>query len=390
MTFSNRSPGIALRHATVIDGERILADQAVKILGERIEAIIPDQEYSDDREIFDVRHAFVAPGFIDLQLNGAGGVLFNDAINAETLAVLHRTNLALRHATGFLPTLITTSESNMERALEVVERSRNEGVRGVLGVHLEGPYINPERKGIHDETAIRRPSSDLVTSLIAYAKKLPILLTLAPECNNLQVLRLLLDGGVIVSVGHSNGTYEEAVAGFAAGIRVATHLFNAMSPWTGRDPGVVGAILDRPEVAAGIIVDGIHVHYASIRLAKRLKGEQLFLVTDAVTPTGTAMSSFEFGGQTIYVEKGRCVNRDGTLGGSLLTMNEAVANSVRYAGIPLLEAVRMATLYPARIIGLEGELGRIAPGYTANLAIFDENFAMRGVVDHGTWLPLPA
>jgi N-acetylglucosamine-6-phosphate deacetylase len=388
MTLSNRSPGIALRHATVIDGERVLADQAVMILGDRIEGIVPDQDYSDDREIFDVGHAFVAPGFIDLQLNGTGGVLFNDAISAETLAVMHRTNLR-SGTTGFLPTLITTSEANMESALEVVERCRNEGAGGVLGVHLEGPYINPDRKGIHDQTAIRKPSSDLVNSLIAYAKKFPILLTLAPECNDLEVVRLLLDGGVIVSAGHSNGTYEEAVAGFDAGIRVATHLFNAMSPWTGRDPGVVGAILDRPEVAAGIIVDGIHVHYASIRLTKRLKGEGLFLVTDAVTPTGTSMSSFEFGGQTVYVEKGRCVNREGKLGGTLLTMNEAVANSVRYAGIPLLEAVRMATLYPARVIGREGELGRIAPGYIANLAVFDQSFAMRGVVDHGTWLPLP-
>jgi N-acetylglucosamine-6-phosphate deacetylase len=389
MTLSNRSSAIALRHATVIDGERILADQAVTVLGDRIEAIIPDQEYSDDRKIFDVGHAFVAPGFIDLQLNGAGGVLFNDAISADTLAVMHRTNLR-SGTTGFLPTLITTSEANMERALEVVERCRNEGAGGVLGVHLEGPYINPDRKGIHDQTAIRKPSSDLVNSLIAYAKKFPILLTLAPECNDLEVVRLLLDGGVIVSAGHSNGTYEEAVAGFDAGIRVATHLFNAMSPWTGRDPGVVGAILDRPRVAAGIVVDGIHVHYASIRLAKGLKGEGLFLVTDAVTPTGTSMSSFEFGGQTIYVKNGRCVNRDGTLGGALLTMHEAVANSVRHAGIPLLEAVRMATLYPARVVGRESELGRIAPGYLANFAIFDQNFAMRGVVDRGTWLPLPA
>jgi N-acetylglucosamine-6-phosphate deacetylase len=389
MTLSNRSSAIALRHATVIDGERILADQAVTVLGDRIEAIIPDQECSDDREIFDVGHAFVAPGFIDLQLNGAGGVLFNDAISADTLAVMHRTNLR-SGTTGFLPTLITTSEANMESALEVVERCRNEGAGGVLGVHLEGPYINPDRKGIHDQTAIRKPSSDLVNSLIAYAKKFPILLTLAPECNDLEVVRLLLDGGVIVSAGHSNGTYEEAVAGFDAGIRVATHLFNAMSPWTGRDPGVVGAILDRPRVAAGIVVDGIHVHYASIRLAKGLKGEGLFLVTDAVTPTGTSMSSFEFGGQTIYVKNGRCVNRDGTLGGALLTMHEAVANSVRHAGIPLLEAVRMATLYPARVVGRESELGRIAPGYLANFAIFDQNFAMRGVVDRGTWLPLPA
>jgi N-acetylglucosamine-6-phosphate deacetylase len=389
MTLLNRLSRIALRHATVVDGECILADQAVMIRGDRIEGIIPDQEYSDDREDFDLRHAYVAPGFIDLQLNGTGGVLFNDAINAETLAVMQRTNLR-SGTTGFLPTLITTSESNMERALEVVERYRSQGTGGVLGVHLEGPYINPNRKGIHDATAIRRPSSELVNSLIAHAKKFPILLTLAPECNDLQVVRLLSDGGVIVSAGHSNGTYEETVSGFNAGIRVATHLFNAMSPWTGRDPGVVGAILDRPEVAAGIVVDGIHVHYASIRLAKRLKGEGLFLVTDAVTPTGTSMSSFEFGGQTVYVENGRCLNREGTLGGALLTMIEAVANSVRHAGIPLLEAVRMATLYPARIIGREGELGRIASGYLANLAVFDQNFAMRGVVDHGTWLPLPA
>jgi N-acetylglucosamine-6-phosphate deacetylase len=386
MTLSHRSSGIALRHATVIDGERILANQAVMILGDRIEEIIPDQEYSDDRENFDLGHAFVAPGFIDLQLNGAGGVLFNDAINAETLAVMQRTNLR-SGTTGFLPTLITTSESNMERALEVVERYRSQGAGGVLGLHLEGPYINPNRKGIHDGTAIRRPSSDLVNSLIVHAKRFPVLLTLAPECNDLEVVRLLSDSGVIVSAGHSDGTYEETVSGFAAGIRVATHLFNAMSPWTGRDPGVVGAILDRPEVAAGIIVDGIHVHYASIRLAKRLKGEGLFLVTDAVTPTGTSMSSFEFGGQTVYVEKGRCVNRNGTLGGTLLTMNQAIANLVRHAGIPLLEAVRMATLYPARVIGREGELGRIASGYLANLAVFDQNFAMRAVVDHGTWLP---
>jgi N-acetylglucosamine-6-phosphate deacetylase len=389
MTSLNQSSGVALRHATVIDGDRILPDQAVLIFGDRIEAIIPDQEFSRDREIVDVHHAFVSPGFIDLQLNGAGGVLFNDSISAETLAVMQRTNL-LSGTTGFLPTLITTSEANMQRALEVVELYRNQGAGGVLGIHLEGPYINPERKGIHDGTAIRKPSSDLVNSLIACAQKFPVLLTLAPECNDLKVVRTLLDGGVIVSAGHSNGTYEEAVAGFAAGIRVATHLFNAMSPWTGRDPGVVGAILDRPEVAAGIVVDGIHVHYASIRLAKRLKGEGLFLVTDAVTPTGTSMNSFEFGGQTIYVENGRCVSRDGTLGGALLTMNEAVANSVRHAGIPLLEAVRMATLYPARIIGREGELGRIASGYIANLAIFDQSFAMRGVVDCGRWLPLRA
>jgi N-acetylglucosamine-6-phosphate deacetylase len=387
MTAYNQSSRFALRRATLIDGDRVLPNRAVLIQGDKIEAVIPDQEFSGDREIVDIDHAFVAPGFVDLQLNGCGGVLFNDAIAAETLQVMHRTNLR-SGTTGFLPTLITTSEENMRRALETIECHHKYARGGVLGIHLEGPYINPERKGIHDANAIRKPSPDMVERLIVYAKRFPIMLTIAPECNDLRTIQSLLEAGVIVSCGHSNARYEEAVAGFAAGIRVATHLFNAMSPWTGRDPGMVGGILDHHGVAAGIIVDGIHVHFASVKLAKRIKEEDLFLVTDAVTPTGASMTKFEFGGQAIYVKNGRCVNQNGTFGGALLTMIEAVANSVRHAGIPLLEAVRMASLYPARVLRRDNELGRIAPGYCASLAVFDQNFTMRGVVDHGAWLPL--
>jgi N-acetylglucosamine-6-phosphate deacetylase len=356
----------------------------VLIRGERIEAVIPDEAFSNDRESIDVDDAFVAPGFVDLQLNGCGGVLFNDAITIKTLEVMHRTNLR-SGTTGFLPTLITTSEEHMRLALEVVSQYREDAGGGVLGIHLEGPYINPERKGIHNAAAIRRPSSEMVECLIAYAKRFPILLTLAPECNELAIIHALSEGGVIVSGGHSNARYEQAAAGFDAGIRVATHLFNAMSPWTGRDPGLVGCILDRDDAAASIIVDGFHVHYASINLAKRIKRENLFLVTDAVTPTGTSMATFELGGQTIYVQGGRCVNKDGTLAGTSVTMIESVANTVRHLGITLLEGVRMATLYPARIARVDEQVGRVAEGYFADLAVFDKNFTMRGVVDHGEW-----
>jgi N-acetylglucosamine-6-phosphate deacetylase len=256
-----------------------------------------------------------------------------------------------------------------------------------LGVHLEGPYISLERKGIHDPGFIRKPSKEMVERIAEAAARFPVMLTLAPECNEPDTVRALVEGGVRVSCGHTNAHYSEAIAGFEAGIRVATHLFNAMSPLMGRDPGVVGAILDRDDVAAGIIVDGFHVHYASIRLAKALKKQGLFLVTDAVTPTGTSMSEFQFAGKTVFVKEGRCTSADGTLGGALLTMIEAVANAVRHVGIPLLEAIRMATLYPARVIGQEHELGRIKKGYLADLTIFDNDFVVQGVVQRGEWRP---
>jgi N-acetylglucosamine-6-phosphate deacetylase len=388
MTDPKRPTRLALRNAILIDGERITTGQVVIVRGDRIEAILPEPNLTADADIdvIDLQNAYLAPGFIDLQLNGCGGVLFNDAITVETLETMHRTNLD-SGTTEFLPTLITTSEENMRLALEVVGQHRRNPPNGVLGIHLEGPYINPERKGIHDARSIRKPSREMIECIATAAGEFPVMLTLAPECNELTTLSALVEAGVIVSSGHSNAHYAEAAAGFDAGIRTATHLFNAMSPWTGRDPGLVGAILDREEVAAGIIVDGFHVHYASIKLAKAIKRQGLFLVTDAVTPTGTSMPTFQFGGRTVFVKESRCVSADGTLGGALLTMIGAVANSVRHAGIPLLEAVRMAALYPARVVKRDHELGKVMQGYLADLTVFDDDFVVRGVVERGKWLP---
>jgi N-acetylglucosamine-6-phosphate deacetylase len=388
MTDPKRPTRLALRNAVLIDGERTATGQTVIVRGDRIEAILPERKLSAeaDVDVIDLQNAYLAPGFIDLQLNGCGGVLFNDAITVETLETMHRTNLD-SGTTEFLPTLVTTSEDNMRLALEVVGQYRRNAPNGVLGIHLEGPYINPERKGIHDARFIRKPSREMVECIAAAAGDFPVMLTLAPECNEMTTVSALVEAGVIVSSGHSNAHYGEAAAGFDAGIRLATHLFNAMSPWTGRDPGVVGAILEREEVAAGIIVDGFHVHYASIKLAKGIKRQGLFLVTDAVTPTGTSMAAFQLGGRTVFVKEGRCLSADGTLGGALLTMIEAVANSVRHAGIPLLEAVRMATLYPARVVKRDHELGKVMEGYLADLTVFDDDFVVRGVVERGKWVP---
>jgi len=388
MTNSNQPTRLALRNAVLIDGDGVVAGNVVIVRGDRIEAVVAERDFSADPDVetIDLQNAYLTPGFIDLQLNGCGGVLFNNAITAETLEIMHRTNLR-SGTTGFLPTLITTSEENMRQALQVVRQYRDKVDRGVFGVHLEGPYINPERKGIHNVDFIRRPSKEMVEEIAGAAGEFPVMLTLAPECNEPHTVRTLAEAGVVVSCGHSNARYAEAIAGFDAGIRVATHLFNAMSPWTGRDPGVVGAVLERDDVATGIIVDGFHVHYASIKLVKSIKRQGLFLVTDAVTPTGTSMPAFEFGGRTIFVKEGRCVSADGTLGGALITMIEAIANCVRHVGIPLLEAVRMASLYPARVLKRDHELGKVKPGYLADLTVFDDSFVLSGVVERGKWVP---
>src|SRR5262249_49627620 len=213
MTDPKRPTRLALRNAVLIDGERIAAGQAVMVRGDRIEAILPERNLSADADVdvIDLQNGYLAPGFIDLQLNGCGGVLFNDAITVETLETMHRTNLD-SGTTGFLPTLITTSEENMRLALEVVGEYRRNAPRGVMGINLEGPYIHPERKGIHDARFIRKPSREMIECIAAAAGDFPVMLTLAPECNEMTTMSALLEAGVVVSSGHSNAHYAEAAA----------------------------------------------------------------------------------------------------------------------------------------------------------------------------------
>ncbi len=375
----------ALIGGLVFNGERLLPGHAVTVSGDRIVDLVVENALPGRMERVDVEGAIIAPGFVDLQLNGCGGVLLNDALTPETLKTMHRTNLR-SGCTSFLPTLITTSEQDMLATMRMIEAFRaDKGEASVIGLHLEGPYINKKRKGIHNELEIKALTPQMRNALEAFARKTPLMLTLAPECVEEEDIRSLSQAGVVVSLGHSDGTYEDGKRGVHAGARAATHLFNAMSPWLGRNPGVVGAIFDSPSLACGMIADGHHVHYASLALAKQIKQEQCFLVTDATPPVGTDMTEFPFGGQTVYVRNGMCVNADGTLGGSALTMIEAVANGVRHVGWTLEETLRMAALYPARLMRQDNVLGRIAPAYVANLAIFSSNtFKMVATVDQGT------
>ncbi|GAB7220684.1 N-acetylglucosamine-6-phosphate deacetylase [Vibrio comitans] len=374
----------ALTNCTVFTGSDTLYNHAVVIENDRIKAVCLEETLDSGIERIDLEGANLSPGFIDLQLNGCGGVMLNDDISPETMQIMHEANLK-SGCTSFLPTLITSSDESMRSAIEAQRKYQEQNKHQSLGLHLEGPYLNLARKGIHTESYIRQ-SDDEMISFICQHSDLVAKVTLAPEQNRPEHIKQLKDAGIVVSIGHTAATYQEARDSFGQGITFATHLFNAMTPMTGREPGVVGAIFDTPDVYAGIIVDGHHVDYANIRIAHKLKGEKLVLVTDATAPAGAKMDQFNFVGKTVYVRDGMCVGEDGTLGGSALTMIEAVENCVKHAGLSLDETLRMATLYPAKAIGMEHKLGRVKPDMIANLTIFNNDFNVKATVVNGQFI----
>ncbi|MGC9422339.1 MULTISPECIES: N-acetylglucosamine-6-phosphate deacetylase [Vibrio] len=373
----------ALTNCKIYTGSDVLSQHAVIIDGDRIQTVCPLTQLPQDVHIIDLQGANLSPGFIDLQLNGCGGVMFNDQISANTIHTMHQANLK-SGCTSFLPTLITSSDENMRQAIQAQREYQNQYPHQSLGLHLEGPYLNVMKKGIHCVDYIRQADDEMI-DFICQNNDVVTKVTLAPENNDPRHIEKLVAAGIVVSIGHTNATYLEARKGFDAGITFATHLFNAMTPMAGREPGVVGAIYDTPEVYTGVIADGFHVDYANIRIAHKIKGEKLILVTDATAPAGAEMDYFIFVGKKVYYRNGKCVDENGTLGGSALTMIEAVQNSVEHVGIALDEALKMATLYPAKAIGVEKILGRVKKGYIANLTIFDRDFNVKATVVNGQY-----
>lgn len=279
--------------------------------------------------------------YVDLQVNGGGGVLFNDAPSKQSIALMVQAHA--QFGTGILfPTLITDCQEKIVAALGAVSAYIQDGGVGVGGIHLEGPFISKEQAGVHALDHIRSMTEndfELVTSLGTGRT----IITVAPENIGTQMIRRLVDKGVVVSLGHSNATFKEALAAFDAGASMVTHLFNAMSQIQGREPGLVGAALTHPDVRCGIVADGYHVHYANIRMAFDLKGpEKLFLVTDAMSTVGTALDNFDLYGEKILVRNGRCTTRDGTLAGSTLDMQTAVNNCIEHLGLSREDATTMA------------------------------------------------
>ncbi len=367
----------ALVNGRVLGDDGILEDRAVLLEEGRIAAIVAgDDPRCRAATRHDLAGHLLLPGFIDTQVNGGGGVLFN----AEpTVGTIRQIGAAHRRfgTTGFLPTLISDDLDVVARALEAVRDAIEAGVPGVLGIHIEGPYLNVARKGVHDSAKLRGLDESAI-GLLTSLRGGRTLVTLAPEMTTPGIIAKLCGAGVIVSAGHTNATFGEIQTALQHGLTGFTHLFNAMSQLTGREPGVVGAALDDQQSWCGIIVDGRHVDPAVLRLALRCKRHDRFmLVTDAMPSVGAPGKSFELQGRVISVMDGVLVDEDGTLAGSDTDMATAVRNAVELLGISLPEAARMASRYPAEFLGLGGELGRIAPGYRANLVLVDDRMNVR-------------
>ncbi|MCU3629956.1 N-acetylglucosamine-6-phosphate deacetylase [Enterobacter hormaechei subsp. steigerwaltii] len=374
----------ALTHGRIYTGHEILDDHAIVIANGLIERVCPLAELPPEIEQRSLNGAVISPSFIDVQLNGCGGVQFNDtaeAVSVETLEIMQKAN-EKSGCTSYLPTLITSSDDLMKQGIRVMREYLTKHPNQALGLHLEGPWLNMVKKGTHNPNYVRKPDAELVDYMCANADVITKV-TLAPEMTGTDVISKLAAAGIVVSAGHSNATLKEAKAGFRAGITFATHLYNAMPYITGREPGLVGAILDEPDVYCGIIADGLHVDYTNIGNAKRLKGDKLCLVTDATAPAGANIEQFIFAGKTIYYRNGLCVDENGTLSGSSLTMIEGVRNLVEHCGIALEEVLRMATLYPARAIGVDKQLGGIAPGMVANLTAFTHDYKIIKTIVNG-------
>jgi N-acetylglucosamine-6-phosphate deacetylase len=328
----------------------------------------------------DLQGAALLPGFIDAQVNGGGGVLFNNDTTVDAVRAIAQAHRRFG-TTGMLPTLISDDADVMARAIDATREAIAQRVPGVLGIHLEGPYIAPARKGTHNATKFRVPGEDEVAMATSLDNGVT-LLTLAPEQVPAETIRAMVARGAIVVAGHTAATYEQIRDGVEAGVSGFTHLYNAMSPLQGREPGAVGAALEDDGCWCGVIVDGVHVHPASLRVALAAKPRgKVFLVTDAMPMVGSDDPAFDLYGETITAVDGVVRNAAGSLAGSALDMASAVRNSVRLLGLPLEEAARMASSYPAEFLGLGDTHGRIAPGWRADLVALDADLRVVG-----TWI----
>lgn len=361
---------LILKNCKLFTGEQVHYNKALIIEGDRIKDIVDEDTVSEG---LDLQGQNVSPGLIDLQINGGGGKFFSKTPDDLSIQRCYEANL-YEGATNFLITLISAPKETIFKAIDVTKAAMEANRHGVLGMHLEGPYFNPTKRGAH--RFIRPVDTDELKQIIDHGDGIIKVMTLAPETFTDEQLHLLEDSNIIISAGHSNSTYKQAKEAFDSGVTMVTHLFNAMSQFNSREPGLVGATFDSKNVYAGIIVDGHHCDYSVVRVSKNILQDKLFLVTDAMDNGGDS----EF---NISKVNGLWRTPDGNLAGSALTMIEGVENTVKHVGISIDEALRMATLYPARAIRVDNEYGRIKRGFKANLMIFNDNFKVTQMITSG-------
>ncbi|GAB2779937.1 N-acetylglucosamine-6-phosphate deacetylase [Rhabdobacter roseus] len=368
---------LILTNATLFTGDEVLETKALWLENGLIKALIDPQELPAGIPVRDLAGARLIPGLVDFQLYGGSTGFFTRDLSVDSLANMYQTHL-LDGTTTIVPTLFSTSLERILRAIEAVQTYWNQGLPGVAGLHVEGPYLNPSKRGAHSPAMVRPPSDRELDVLAEKGKDVIKVMTIAPECFDDALLARLQKTGWAISAGHTDATYEQLNRYFDQGFHLATHLYNAMRPFEGREPGVVGTLFDRPDVHASIIVDGFHCDYASVRIAKKLLGERLFLISDATFAHYTG-GRLELEGFTLNYDGQRFVNDEGRLAGSAITLLEAVKKCVEQVGIEPAEAIRMATAYPARQLQLDHRLGYLRPGYEANLVALSADWRVQEV-----------
>ena len=365
------SKKVALINGMIFTGETFVKDKALLLVDEKIFGIIPRLDVPQEYETRDVEGAYISPGLIDLQIYGTVDDLFSADLREEVILRIE-SNLLKQGCTSFMLTLATNTLEVFKEAIDVFSQAEP---KVSLGLHLEGPFLNPVKRGAHPEELIIEGTLERIKGLLDSSKGAVKMMTVAPELMSEQSIAYLLDQGIVLSAGHSAATFEQAMLGFKQGISSSTHLWNAMSSFHHRDTGLPGAVSCHPTVKASIIVDGIHVDYNAVRLSKRLLGDRLFLITDAVAKCDKGIYQHVF-------KDDHYVLPDGTLSGSALTLLQAVANCVKYVDIPLEEALRMATTYPAKLIS-RADIGNFNLGSQANIVVFDSDFRITSVYFQG-------
>ncbi|QIW16264.1 N-acetylglucosamine-6-phosphate deacetylase [Pasteurellaceae bacterium RH1A] len=373
----------ALTNAVIYTGQDVLYQHALVVKDDKIDGLVLESDLPASLPKIDLKGANLTAGFIDLQLNGCGGVMYNEDTTVKTLEIMQETNLK-SGTTSYLPTFITAPDEGIKQAVHVMREYLGKYKNQALGLHIEGPFISVAKKGVHRPEYIREISPEMLNFLCENGDVITKI-TVAAENPTANHIARFNQAGILVSLGHSNATYEQATQRIQEGMGFATHLHNAMSPISsGRDPGVVGAVLDS-DIYAGIIVDGLHVNWANVRIAKKAKGDKLVIVTDAVAAAGADIDSFIFVGKKVTVKDGKCYDEFGSLGGAAVTMIESIRNMVHNTDIPLDEILRMCNLYPAKAIKVDDKLGSIEVGKIANLTAFTHQFEVLGTAVNGEW-----
>lgn len=366
---------IRLHAQQIFDGDQFLTDQVLTIEDGKITAIDSNTALVDE-----VATGLVVPGYIDLQVNGGGGALFNASPSLDNIKTIIAAHSQFG-TTGMLPTLITDKVEVMAQAADAMAQAIAEKVPGILGIHFEGPHLSVAKKGAHSAEYIR-PITDQEWTILERKDIGQILVTLAPETVPVADIERMVSLGIKVCLGHTNADYQTAQAAIDSGADGFTHLFNAMSPIQGREPGVTGCALLNDQTSCGIIIDGHHVDYTSFKLALKAKpAGSIFLVTDAMPPVGTADNEFDFFDRKVYLNDGKLTSTTGELAGSVLDMATAVKNTHLDVGLALDEALKMATIYPATYINQESSRGKLQLGYYADFVVLDDNF-----VTQSTWI----